>query len=768
MVQSDINNIISIADSHLNLGNYDQALEYYIKALSIDKNNYSLIEKIGDIYYNTNEYSKCLKCYEEILNNCKDCNVLARINNAIANVYIAIDNLTRAIHYFQKAIELAPNELHYYKNLQNTLKKRKEESNAKNNPNNEIQKGIDRAKAFMKVGNYDQAHNNIKKIQRIDPNNEEAFHLKCLLETKNKPIEKNAPNNFFNTISNEHNYSQSDKKNINKIFEEIDNLIGLDNIKQDIKNLINQVKVDEIRVNRGLGKPIISHHSVFLGPPGTGKTTIARFLGEIFKEIGILKKGHLIEADRSKLVAEFVGQTAIKTNRLIDDALDGILFIDEAYSLFNNQSGDYGKEAIDTLLKRMEDERSRLIVFVAGYTDEMNSFLESNPGLKSRFNRFFYFDHYKPEELLEIFKKIIFANNYNISDDCINALSGYFKLEYDNRLKSFGNARFIRNTFEQLVKIHSNRIVMNGTITDEELMTIKKDDINIFLTDKFKKEESLDELLIELNDLIGLEGVKSEVFSLINYIRIELEREKLGLKKNRISLHSVFYGSPGTGKTTVARLLSKIFKQLGLLSKGHLVEADRSDLVGEYVGQTATKTNKLIESAIGGVLFIDEAYTLSPAQSNDSFGQEAIDTLLKKMEDLIDKFIVVVAGYKNEMKHFISSNPGFESRFNRFLLFENFTSNQLIGIFKLFAQKQQFEIDSDGLKTLQNHFSFLQKKDNDTFGNGRYVRNLFELVIQELSNRLSKQQKLNRKELTNITLLDIENAIVRITNQKFK
>lgn len=767
MTQSDINNIISIADSHLNLGDYDKALEYYVKALSNDRNNFSLIEKIGDIYYNTNEYSKCLKCYEDILNSCKDSNVLARINNAIANVYIEIDNLTRAIHYFQKAIELAPNELHYYKNLQNTLKKRKEEGNAKNNPNNEIQKGIDRAKAFMKVGNYEQAHNNIKKIQRIDPNNEEAFHLKCLLEKKIKPIEKIAPNNIINSISNEHNYSQSDK-NINNIFEEIDNLIGLDNIKQDIKYLINQVKVDEIRVNRGLGKPVMSHHSVFLGPPGTGKTTIARLLGKIFKEIGILKKGHLIEADRSKLVAEFVGQTAIKTNRLIDDALDGILFIDEAYTLSNNQSGDYGKEAIDTLLKRMEDDRSRLIVIVAGYTDEMNSFLESNTGLKSRFNRFFYFDHYKPEELLEIFKKIVFTNNYNISDDCINALSSYVKLEYDNRQKSFGNARFIRNTFEHLVKIHSNRIVMNGTITDEELMTIKKDDINIFLTDKFKKEESFDELLIELNGLIGLEGVKTEVSSLINYIRIELEREKLGLKKNRISLHSVFYGSPGTGKTTVARLLSKIFKQLGLLSKGHLVEADRSDLVGEYVGQTATKTTKLIESAIGGVLFIDEAYTLSPAQSNDSFGQEAIDTLLKKMEDLRDKFIVVVAGYNNEMKHFISSNPGFESRFNRFFLFENFTSNQLIDIFKLFANKQQFEIDPDGLETLQKHFSHLLIKEHEEFGNGRYVRNLFELVIQELSNRLSDKQVFSKKELTNITMIDIENAIVRITNQKFK
>ena len=223
--------------------------------------------------------------------------------------------------------------------------------------------------------------------------------------------------------------------------------------------------------------PNVSYHCVFSGNPGTGKTTVARILAGIYKDLGVLKKGHLVETDRSGLVAEYVGQTAVKTNKIIDNALDGVLFIDEAYSLVQGGSEDYGSEAIATLLKRMEDDRDRLVVILAGYTNEMEEFINSNPGLRSRFNRYIHFEDYTAEELYKIFLLNAEKNEYTLADDVKEYLLKKLEDVVANKPKDFGNARYIRNLFEKTVEAQANRLASEPKITKELLVEIKKEDI---------------------------------------------------------------------------------------------------------------------------------------------------------------------------------------------------------------------------------------------------------------------------------------------------
>ncbi len=259
---------------------------------------------------------------------------------------------------------------------------------------------------------------------------------------------------------------------------ELNALIGLDNIKEEVQTLTNFLKVQKIRAERGLAKTTVSLHAVFCGPPGTGKTTVARLMSRIYQGLGFLSQGHLVETDRSGLVVGYIGQTAKKVDELVDSALNGVLFIDEAYALVPKESGrDFGQEAIDILLKRMEDYRDRLVVVVAGYTDEMTTFIESNPGLKSRFNRYFYFDHYKPEELLAIFASMAGKSHFNLTPATRNKLLRIFEELYGSRDKAFGNARLVRNLFEKSIEKQANRLAVLNSLTDEDLTTLLPEDI---------------------------------------------------------------------------------------------------------------------------------------------------------------------------------------------------------------------------------------------------------------------------------------------------
>lgn len=301
-------------------------------------------------------------------------------------------------------------------------------------------------------------------------------------------------------------------------------------------------------------------------------------------------------------------------------------------------------------------------------------------------------------------------------------------------------------------------------VDDEENEPKKEHDSQVTKTEV--TEQKKDTLIVneplkgdpyqELNELIGLKSVKKEIHSLANFVKLQKQREAKGLKRAKVSYHLVFYGSPGTGKTTVARIVGRIYKDLGVLKKGHTVETDRSGLVAKYMGQTALKTDTVIQRALDGVLFIDEAYALVPEHGNgQDYGQEAISTLLKRMEDYRDRLVVIIAGYKDEMKRFIDSNPGLQSRFNRYFDFPDYTATELTDIFKMYMKKNQYTLAPDAEKYLQQQFDYTVAHKDRNFGNARYARNVFEKAIQQQANRLAGQSNLSETQLTELTIEDI-------------
>ena len=272
-------------------------------------------------------------------------------------------------------------------------------------------------------------------------------------------------------------------------------------------------------------------------------------------------------------------------------------------------------------------------------------------------------------------------------------------------------------------------------------------------------EKTQEELLEILDALIGLEGIKQSVKSLINYVKIRNLREENELPNPPLSLHMVFSGNPGTGKTTVARILSELYKAIGVLSKGQLVEVDRSGLVAGFVGQTALKTSEVVASALGGILFIDEAYALAPdVGSGNDFGREAIEALLKLMEDHRDDLIVIVAGYNEPMERFITSNPGLESRFNRYFFFEDYNSDELYAIFDVMCVRSEYILTDDAKDYAREHFCLIYEQRDENFGNARHVRNFFENIVTVHSDRVSTLDGHTRDDLTMVIREDLEKA----------
>jgi SpoVK/Ycf46/Vps4 family AAA+-type ATPase len=522
------------------------------------------------------------------------------------------------------------------------------------------------------------------------------------------------------------------EERITGLLSELNALTGLEEVKSEIANLVDFLQGQRMRTEAGGKASSINLHFVFTGNPGTGKTTVARILAGLLKGLGLLPKGQLVEVTDKDLVVGYTSQTAANTNKVIDTAMGGVLFIDEAYTLTPRQ-GSFGGEAIDTLLKRMEDDRGKFIVIAAGYTKEMQDFLDGNPGLDSRFTKKINFADYPPDALYTIICNMIRDGGLRLGEGVADKLRAYIEKLYSARDKRFANARTMRNEYEKLLQTQAARLVRSRKAgMQPDVMEIQVEDI----PGAAVAEESPAALLAELNGLIGLRSVKRELQSLMAYLEMEKMRMEQGGKGTSLNLHFVFKGAPGTGKTTVARILARIFKGLSLLSSGQLIEVDRSNLVGQYIGTTAPLTAKVIDQAMGGVLFIDEAYSLMPTGATNDFGKEAIDTLLKRMEDDKGKFIVIAAGYNKDMDRFILSNPGLQSRFTKEILFEDYAPDELLQIFLSMVKAKGMQMAEGSEPALLTFFTDLYTKRDAQFANGRTVRNLFEKGLQAQSSRL--------------------------------
>lgn len=525
--------------------------------------------------------------------------------------------------------------------------------------------------------------------------------------------------------------------------EKLKNLIGLSSVKQTVQKLKAYALSNK-------ENPDLNLHMCFYGNPGTGKTEVARIIAGILYENKILPTKNVIEVDRSGLVSQYFGATAEKTKNVISNAMGGVLFIDEAYALGNNSEigiTDYGKEAIDTLVKAMEDYRGKFCVIFAGYKNPMLNMISSNPGLRSRIQFELDFPNYSRDELKEITGLMLNNKGYTLKESAMQRVLDI--TDFKRREPNFANAREIRNILDDIIMCQNLR-AMNSD--DKELGMV---DVNRYIEDlniNIPMNSAGNSILTaedELNNLIGLDSVKRMI-----------KKIKAYAKKNKseadFNMHMCFYGNPGTGKTKVARILSSLLYEAGILAEAKLIETDAHGLMGKFVGETAPKTQEKISDAMGGVLFIDEAYGLvkSSDKTINNYGGEAIEVLLKNMEDHRGKFCAVLAGYKNEMQKMISSNPGLDSRIQFKLEFPDYTREELGQIAVKFLQKKNYGIESKALELLLDITEYY--RDGENFANARTVRNILDQVIMNQNLRVED----NEYDDNTVLKCDVEDYLV--------
>lgn len=545
------------------------------------------------------------------------------------------------------------------------------------------------------------------------------------------------------------------KDRLERALTELDSLVGLDSVKESLQTLVKRLEYEKIR-NRTLGEesaPIDCPRFIFNGNPGTGKTTVARLVADICYGCGLINVGNLVEVSRSDLVGEYVGQTGKLTKEACDKARGGVLFVDEAYSLVQKNENDFGKEAISVLIKEMEDHREDMVVILAGYTDDMTELLNTNSGIKSRITDTVTFEDYSTEDLFKIADNMAAKKNYKLTPDGKKAFE--YLINEKRVDKKFGNAREVRNLLDKAI---SKKAMLFSQGVKESLTELTSADFGVDLEKSV--ESSSKDIVLELESLIGLASVKKNVRQVISkakYMMHDVNEGVMSADQLSLNMNLCFTGNPGTGKTTVARLYASLLHSIGLTKTDKVYELTRGDLVAPYMGQTAIKTKEACEKAYGGVMFIDEAYSLVQGD-NDSFGKEALDTLIKEMEDNRDKLVVIFAGYTKEMNEFMEHNSGLKSRISRFIEFEDYTVDELYSIFKILVKENGCTIDPDASLNAKALIMDMVENKDRTFGNAREIRKLYEDIFMNMVMRVEDNELTGeaRKHIINDDVLEVE------------
>lgn len=549
---------------------------------------------------------------------------------------------------------------------------------------------------------------------------------------------------------------------LEELREQLDSLIGLATVKDEVNEKIALFEAREKNRKEGNeDEEAVSLNTLLLGPPGTGKTTVARLLGKIYGQIGILPRGDIfVEVTRDGLVAGYSGQTALKVDEVVKKAMGGVLFIDEAYNLVTGDNDDFGKEAFNTLLTRAENYRDRLMVIMAGYEEPMRQLLAVNEGMARRFPHQLHFEDYNEDELMEIFNSMLAKRRYYLHTDAEAAVKRLIKSKMSR--SNFGNAGEIRNMLEGMLQKLAVRVLNQKIEQSVDRRTIRKVDVEEYIGHETENEKTLDDYLDELNNLTGMEGVKKHIMDEIKSSKIAQERaRRAGVAYSPGSLHMILMGNAGTGKTTVARLIGKIYGKAGLIkSEDVFVEIRRESLVAGYMGQTGAKVTKEVERAKGGIMFIDEAYNLVNGD-HDEFGKDALNTLLAPIENNRDDLMVIMAGYEEEMEKLLKHNQGLRSRLNTKLTLEDYSLDEMVRIFYKKAELEGYKLDTDLEDCVADYIVREQEKAYPDFGNARGVRNCFEAVVKRMNARLAANDEILLSETQLQQLPDEEISTIR-------
>lgn len=503
-------------------------------------------------------------------------------------------------------------------------------------------------------------------------------------------------------------------RSFEEISGELNGLIGLKKVKKQF-DMLNKLAQDPQSVNK------TRLHFSFVGNPGTGKTTVANLTADLLYSMGLIKRNKLVSVAPQDIIGQYLGHSVYMMSQKIEEAIGGVLFIDEAYFLMSDPTDthSYHKQCLDVLLQAIENRSDELTVIFAGYPEEIERFLRSNPGLKSRVPYKFVFEDYSKEELLKIFEDLAKKEEIALAEDAREALVRKIELEMSE--ENFGNARTVANIYQQIkaVWLEQNRAERIFTAEDVEK------------TLPAVSDEALDEIF-------GLKGIKNKLLDFQSRVRYVRYIEEKKMKIPPFNLHMMFTGSPGTGKSTVAGMIADILYHAGVLTTNKLVKAERKDLVGQHVGQTALKTEKLIKKAMNGVLFIDEAYTLYRYGESGDFGIEAIETLITAMEEYKGQLVVIFAGYRNEMRRFLSANPGIFSRIGFTFDFPDYKPSELKEMFCGKMGKMGFEVEEAAKKKVLKIMEYFFHLED--FGNARFVDKVINITINNRSHRDYKRR----------------------------